>query len=135
MKMKKILKYGIFLVFLTLIIITLSCRKYNFTNRIQKAWVVEKYYINDIDSTNYFNNQFKNYEIEMSNNNGYVETYLLGGIQSERKEGVWILKENSKVLELNENGTYREFNIEELKINSMILKRSQTGEKFYFIPK
>lgn len=133
--MKKILKYGIFLVFLTLIIITLSCRKYNFTNRIQKAWVVEKYYINDIDSTNYFNNQFKNYEIEMSNNNGYVETYLLGGIQSERKEGVWILKENSKVLELNENGTYREFNIEELKINSMILKRSQTGEKFYFIPK
>lgn len=133
--MKKILKYGIFLVFLTLIIITLSCRKYNFTNRIQKAWVVEKYYINDIDSTNYFNNQFKNYKIEMSNNNGYVETYLLGGIQSERKEGVWILKENSKVLELNENGTYREFNIEELKINSMILKRSQTGEKFYFIPK
>ena len=132
--MRSILKYSIFFIALSVIVITVSCRKYNYTNRIQKAWVLEKYYINDIDSTNYFHNQFKNYELELSNNNGYVETYLLGGIQSQRKEGIWVLKENSKVLELNENGSYRDFNIDELKIKSMILKRSETGETFYFIP-
>ena len=135
--MKKIFTFPFVIlgIFAFCIIITSSCRKFNYTNRIEKSWVVNSYLKNGTDSTTNFNIMKKNYVIEFDNNNGFSETYLDGGTTSITNRGTWVLTNNSKVLQLNQNGNVRTFDIVKLKLKSMDLKRNDTNEEFYFIPK
>ena len=89
--MKKSFTYRSLIVaaFTLCIIISFSCRKYNYTNRIEKTWVVNSYLKNGADSTANFNTMKANYVIIFDNNNGFTETYLDAGSVSVSNQGRW----------------------------------------------
>jgi hypothetical protein len=134
--MKKTTITRFFILFLVLLnfSIIFGCKKGRYTTRLEKAWKVENYFKSGTDSTSNFNVTFQNYIIEFYNNNGYKETYLDGGVTSIINEGSWTLTDHSNTLELVNNGTTITYDISELKISNMVLKRNETEEEFHFIP-
>jgi hypothetical protein len=118
------------------VITTTSCRKYNYTNRIIKTWVISSYYKNGEDSTSNFKNvTHKNYEIIFNNNYGFTESYVDEVNQSITNQGTWDFTSKAKNLELNMNGVIRTYEVVSIKSKSMDLKISEKGEEFNFSPK
>ena len=134
MKKKISFRFFTFVLLIFCIFISLSCRKYNYTNRIVKTWVVNKYLKNGVDSTAVFNSSFKNYIITFDNNNGYTETYLNGGTVSVTNQGIWNFTSGAKSLILNNNGDVITYDVVSIKAKSMDMKIDNKGEEFFYSP-
>jgi len=119
----------LFFIVLSLTII-FGCRKTFYSNRLEKAWKVDSYFKNGVDSTSNFDIVFKDYVIEFYDNYGYKETY-----NTLLNQGTWTLTNKSKTLQLTNNGVVKEYNITKIKDKSLYLVRSETGEEFHFSPK
>ena len=113
---------------------SLSCRKSIYTTNIERTWVVTTYYKNGVDSTAVFNNSFKNYTIVFNFNNGFIESYIADGKNPLIVRGMWQLIENSKTLQLTDSVRVRNYNIDKLKIKSMILKVPSLNQEFDYVP-
>ena len=134
MRKKISFRFFIFLFFIFSIIISISCRKYNYSNRIVKTWVVNKYLKKGADSTAVFNSSLKNYLITFDNNNGYTETYLDGGTVSVTNQGTWEFTSGAKSLILNNNGDVVTYDVVSIKAKSMDMKIGNKDEEFFYSP-
>jgi hypothetical protein len=121
----------------TIIIVSfcsVSCRKTRYTTNIEKTWKVDNYYKNGVDSTSNFNVKFKNYSIIFNNDNGFIERYTAAGITPMVVKGMWLLINRSKSLQMTDSADVRVYDINKLKIKSMILKKNDTGEEIHYSP-
>lgn len=113
---------------------TISCRKSIYTTNIERTWVLTTYYKNGVDSTSIFNARFKNYTIVFDNNNGFIEKYTADGKIPVTVKGMWLFQNNSKTLQLTDSVRVRQYNIDKLKIKSMILKVPNLNQEFDYSP-
>jgi hypothetical protein len=113
---------------------SVSCRKSIYTTNIERTWLVTTYLKNGADSTSIFNARFKNYSIVFNNNNGFIEIYLADGKTPTEVKGMWQLINRSKTLQLTDSVRVRQYDIDKLKIKSMILKVGSTGQEFDYSP-
>ena len=113
---------------------TISCRKSIYTTNIERTWLVTTYLKNGTDSTSVFNTRFENYSIVFDNNNGFIERYSADGKTPIIVKGMWLLIDNSKTLQLTDSVRVRNYNIDKLKIKSMILKVPSLNQEFDYVP-
>ncbi|MBL7811837.1 MAG: hypothetical protein JNL57_06400 [Bacteroidetes bacterium] len=71
--------------------------------RIVRVWVMDKYYDNGVDKTDYYKSLFPGYKLEIKDDNNY--TLTAESIIPFKETGTWEWQEGKTKLNLRKNGT------------------------------